>query len=86
MIFFIALCLGLVPATISALKGRRFFVWWAYGTLLLIIALPHSIFASRLKRCSQCKEHAERDAKICPHCRSEFLIEAKPVVQTEWLQ
>lgn len=72
MIFFIALILGLIPAIIAALKGRRFFVWWVYGTLVLIIALPHSLFASILKSCPQCKESARRDANICPHCRTEF--------------
>ncbi|MCW3150459.1 hypothetical protein N8H22_17785 [Stutzerimonas stutzeri] len=82
MIFFIALVLGLIPAIIAALKGRRFFVWWIYGALIFIVALPHSLFASILKRCPQCKESARRDANICPHCRTEFLHD-KPIAKTQ---
>ncbi|WP_218580120.1 zinc ribbon domain-containing protein [Pseudomonas sp. 8Z] len=78
MIFFIALILGFIPATIAALKGRRFFVWWIYGALIFIIALPHSLFASILKRCPQCKESAQRDANICPHCRTAFTHHLAP--------
>ncbi|WP_278401217.1 hypothetical protein [Stutzerimonas kunmingensis] len=82
MIFFIALALGIVPAIIATIKGRRFFVWWIYGTLIFIVALPHSLFASILKCCPQCKESAQRDANICPHCRTEFL-HAKPIAKTK---
>ncbi|MBE7374756.1 hypothetical protein IN820_09565 [Pseudomonas sp. AL-54] len=69
-----ALILGLIPAIIAAFKGRRFFIWWIYGTLIFIISLPHSLLASILKRCPQCKESAQRDANICPHCRTQFFL------------
>lgn len=74
MIVILVIILGLVPAIIAKLKGRSFFLWWLYGSLVLIIALPHSIFAPILKRCPQCKESARRDANICPHCRTEFSV------------
>jgi hypothetical protein len=31
-----------MPATIASEKGRSFFAWWVYGTLLLPIELIHS--------------------------------------------
>jgi hypothetical protein len=38
-----ATLLSLIPAIIARNKGRNFVVWWIYGLLLFIIALPHSI-------------------------------------------
>jgi hypothetical protein len=35
--------LGLIPASIARLKARSFFVWWAYGAALFIVALPHAL-------------------------------------------
>jgi len=72
MIFILAMLLGLIPATIAKLKGRSFFIWWIYGSLLFIFALPHVLFAKKLKQCPACKEHAQIDATICPHCRTQF--------------
>ena len=72
MLVVLAIMLGIIPAIIAKFKGRSFFIWWVYGSLIFIIALPHSIFAPVLKRCPQCKESAMRDASICPHCQSEF--------------
>lgn len=43
-LFFIAVALGLIPASIASSKGHSFFLWWVYGSLLFIFALPHSIF------------------------------------------
>ncbi|RWU03137.1 hypothetical protein DWB63_13115 [Pseudodesulfovibrio sp. S3] len=39
-----AMLIGLIPAFIARSKGRSMGAWWIYGTLLFIIALPHSIF------------------------------------------
>ena len=38
-----AVLLGLIPAAIASHKGRSFGVWWAYGTLLFIVALPMAL-------------------------------------------
>lgn len=35
--------LGLAPAFIAHNKGRNFILWWVYGTILGIVALPHAI-------------------------------------------
>lgn len=75
MIIFLALFLGLIPAMIARLKGRSFFGWWVYGFLVFIIALPHSIFAARMKVCPQCKEKARHNANLCPHCGSSFIAD-----------
>ena len=39
----IAALIGLIPAFIAKSKGRAFGLWWFYGTVCFIIALPHSI-------------------------------------------
>jgi hypothetical protein len=39
--------LGLIPAAIARRKGQPFIAWWLYGTLLIVIALPHSIILKR---------------------------------------
>ena len=39
----IALGMGLLPATRAHYKGRNFFTWWLYGTLIWIVAMPHAI-------------------------------------------
>lgn len=40
--------LGLIPANIAAKKGRSFGLWWFYGAVIFIVALPHSILAQAL--------------------------------------
>lgn len=42
-----AMVFGLLPAYIAKNKGRDFNTWWIYGTLLFIIALPHSILTNK---------------------------------------
>jgi hypothetical protein len=35
--------IGLIPAAIAQRKGESFVVWWIYGALLFIMALPHAL-------------------------------------------
>lgn len=42
-----AMILGVIPAMIANGKGRSAFGWWVYGTLIFIIALPHSLLISK---------------------------------------
>lgn len=42
-IFIFAVLLGLIPAAIASHKGRSFAVWWFYGALLFIVALPMAL-------------------------------------------
>lgn len=39
----IAALLGLIPANIAKKKGRSFGLWWFYGWMLFIVALPHAL-------------------------------------------
>jgi hypothetical protein len=39
----LAAVLGLLPAAIASVKGYSFWLWWFYGWMLFIVALPHSL-------------------------------------------
>lgn len=41
--FVIAVLLGLIPAAVARGKGRNFGIWWLFGTLLFVVALPVAI-------------------------------------------
>jgi hypothetical protein len=90
-ILLIAVLIGLLPAVIAQGKGRSFVLWWIYGALLFIVALPHSLMMAdqtpapsgrvyrpaakppaNLKRCPDCAEMVQADARICRFCRHEF--------------
>ena len=45
-----AALIGLAPAYIARDKGRSFGLWWLYGAMLFIIALPHSIMLRRIEQ------------------------------------
>ena len=81
-----ATLLGLIPAAVAKSKGREFVVWWIYGALILIVALPHALMLTRdqasidresiyngtMRKCPACAELVRRDAKICRFCRTEL--------------
>jgi len=39
----VLILIGLIPAAIAQRKGESFVVWWIYGALLFIVALPHAL-------------------------------------------
>jgi hypothetical protein len=43
-----AVLLGLIPAYLAKKKGRSFGLWWFYGALIFIIALPHALLMEPL--------------------------------------
>lgn len=42
-IIVICAIIGCLPAWIAQSKGHSFVLWWVYGALLFIVALPHSL-------------------------------------------
>lgn len=42
-----AALLGLIPAWIASSRGHVFFLWWVFGALLFIVALPMSIMLKK---------------------------------------
>ncbi len=75
--------LGLIPSMIAARKGRNAFLWWVYGALLFVIALPHALLVgpyvagetglpSRLdpkaKTCPRCDTPVTDATILCPSC------------------
>lgn len=80
----LCLLLGLIPATIAYKKGKNFALWWLYGALLFIVALPHAILVKRdraaieqralangMVKCPHCAELIQPDAAVCKHCGRE---------------
>lgn len=80
-ILILAVLLGLIPAAITRSKGRSFGLWWLYGALIFIVALPHALImradnqavearavGEGMNKCSQCAEMIKAEAKICRYC------------------
>jgi len=75
-LFFVLLLLGLLPAYIAMNKGRNFLLWWAYGTVLFLIAIFHAIMLKPtaayleeigLRYCPECKKIVKHVDPECPH-------------------
>ncbi len=75
-IIIIAAVIGLLPAYIASRKGRSFLVWWIYGALFFLVALPHSLLAGvneGYKKCGFCGTSSKMNAPYCRKCGYEFM-------------
>lgn len=84
-ILLIAVLIGLIPAAIARGKGRSFLLWWFFGAALFIVALPAAILMKPdqslldkrkidegMKKCPDCANWVNEEAKICSHCKYKF--------------
>jgi len=67
VLLFMAMLIGLIPATIAQSKGRSFIVFWLYGTLFFIVALPHALLMRTTKKKAEADAVAD-GGKVCPNC------------------
>src|SRR5712671_6052623 len=73
----IAIVLGLIPAAIASSKGKNFLLWWIYGALLFIVALPHALIMKTDRQALEQNEFATGDTRKCPYCAELIKREAK---------
>lgn len=72
-----AIVIGLIPAAIASSKGRNFFLWWFYGAMIWIIAMPHALLLRPDSATIEQRDLESGDKKKCPHCAELIRSEAK---------
>lgn len=73
-LFILLILVSCIPGGIAASKGRNFFLWWFYGMMINLIAIPHALLlkpnenADGYRKCDQCSEVIKEEAKVCKYC------------------
>lgn len=73
MELFLPLLIGFIPAYIASTKGKSFAVWYIYGVLLFIVALPHALLMKSAYLCPHCQSNVDPKATVCPHCARDII-------------
>ena len=76
LLVFLALLLGLIPAAIAKGKGRSFGLWWFYGAMVFIIALPHALLLETDISAIE-KQQMGQGMKKCQFCAELALMRQK---------
>lgn len=74
----IVILLGLIPAAIAQRKGESFVVWWIYGALLFIVALPHALLKKPNVPALEANA-AKSGMKKCPYLCGDDQVRSKGV-------
>ncbi len=67
--------MAVIPASIASNKGRSFGKWYAYGFVVFLPALIHSLYLGDLsdtKECKHCTKKIPTKATRCMHCTGKF--------------
>jgi hypothetical protein len=72
--------LGVIPGAIASRKGHPFVLWWIFGALIFILALPMSLIIGPnrdgQKQCPACRSWIDREATRCAHCTADLTAAA----------
>lgn len=72
-VIIIAALLGIIPGMIAKSKGRSAGLWWFYGFMVFIVALPHALIMKSLYQCPHCKSNVDQLATVCPKCSRDIV-------------
>jgi hypothetical protein len=73
---FFAMLLGVITGAIAQKKGESFLLWWLFGTLLFVVALPMVLLMDAkggrrnqgVKKCPYCTTEMNLKEMECPSC------------------
>lgn len=83
VVIIIPFIIGIIPMIIASQKGYNGCVWYIYGVLLFIFALPHALLlkpnekALGMMQCPYCKETVKMLASICKYCGKSLTPEGE---------